>query len=210
MVLADRGDERILGAPARSAPDVLNAELLVELSFSALRNSQGCVCSVVERSTARLTKLSRLSARKQTRRPLSVWDMGSDDARRVVQKALLVEEGYRVDRRKNFHRCGLSSKATPPDPRAYAAMSDWSTMGPRVGPLIGNGSRIVLIVTLVKNWHAAARGNNARRTCSRDHGESHGQTRLAHEKKKDEGASTWAANGAVGFRPSTARGPACV
>ena len=34
-------------------------------------------------------------------------------------------------------------------------------------------------------------GNRARRT-SRDHGESHGQTRLAHEEKKDEGASTWA------------------
>ena len=36
-------------------------------------------------------------------------------------------------------------------------------------------------------------GKSARRTRSCDRGESHGQTRLAYEKKEDEGASTWAA-----------------
>jgi hypothetical protein len=36
-------------------------------------------------------------------------------------------------------------------------------------------------------------GKSARRTRSGDRGENHGQTRLAHDKREDECASTWAA-----------------
>ena len=36
-------------------------------------------------------------------------------------------------------------------------------------------------------------GKSARRTRSGDSGENHGQTRLAHDKREDECASTWAA-----------------
>ena len=77
-------------------------------------NSVGCVCSAALRSPAGLTKFSCLSARKKTRRPLSVRDMGSDDASRVVQKALLVVEGHRIDRRKNHIATIAAPPATPP------------------------------------------------------------------------------------------------